>query len=839
MAEETGKVLILGIELDLNDLISQSARLKGEIDSIKSKQKELADAGKANSVEFAQNVTDLKALQNQYKENNSTLDNAKKANDSTKGSITQMRAELAVSTQAWNNLSKEQRDNTAIGGKMQANIKSLSDELKKNESAIGDNRRNVGNYGGSILEALKGTEMFGGAIGAAEGAMGGAKTAVGLLSEGFGSLKLAIMSTGIGALVIALVALFTYFTETKKGSDLLAQGMAAMKAVFNELLKPVISLGEWLVKCFTSPKEAMHDFLQFLEDQIVNRIKGFGQIIEGIINLDMGKITDGFIATQTGILDATAKAKEFGAELLRAAQVAADIAKQEQILRDAKRETGIEIAKNNELITKDIIASKNKTKSDQDRIEFLKEASRLEEENHQKEMINAQKELELIQMKNSELRLTGQLQTKNEDEEAAAIIKISELTKASGDLQEKIINRQEALEADIIKRREAAQAKKQAQDEKNATREYNQNKALLELIVQDQTKYSDKYEKAKEDLLELEKQKELSNKELTEAEKVLIERKYAQEIKNLRDDALKEQERLNILAEAEADKAGNKAFADQLKLEQDVEALKKKYLKKNEDNQLEQLEKDRQNILNNTMVTGEDEVALLDEIEKKKRAIQQETTDKELAATAHLFGAVAALFKQNSNEQKVFSTGNAIINTYLAATKALASAPPPVSYIEMAATIAGGLAQVARINQVTFAKGGISWGKAEKGMVIGGLPHSQGGTHFYGSDGSHFEAEKDELLTIVNKRSTGMLKQLSNINMLGGGNNFFEKGGIHFLQDGGFAARSAGSQVQEQNNALRMMTSFINSMPAPIVHVETIANKMNEVNEIEARSTIG
>jgi predicted nucleic acid-binding Zn-ribbon protein len=83
--------------------------------------------------------------------------NEAKSNQLASGSIVALRAQLAIATKEYNNLSKAERENELVGGKVQARAKALSDELKNLEGAIGDNRRNVGNYK-SALTGLE-TEM--------------------------------------------------------------------------------------------------------------------------------------------------------------------------------------------------------------------------------------------------------------------------------------------------------------------------------------------------------------------------------------------------------------------------------------------------------------------------------------------------------------------------------------------------------------------------------------------------------------------------------------------------------------------------------------------------------
>ena len=70
------------------------------------------------------------------------------------GSNEQLKAQLAILTKEYNSLSAEQRENTDEGQQLTTQIKDITDKLKENESAVGDNRRNVANYSESIQDAL-------------------------------------------------------------------------------------------------------------------------------------------------------------------------------------------------------------------------------------------------------------------------------------------------------------------------------------------------------------------------------------------------------------------------------------------------------------------------------------------------------------------------------------------------------------------------------------------------------------------------------------------------------------------------------------------------------------
>jgi hypothetical protein len=77
-------------------------------------------------------------------------------------------------------------------------------------------------------------------------------------------------------------------------------------------------------------------------------------------------------------------------------------------------------------------------------------------------------------------------------------------------------------------------------------------------------------------------------------------------------------------------------------------------------------------------------------------ALKEENLAK-LDAVKGLFNGIAALSKENSKVALAAQIGSAIIDTYVAANKALASGPPPFNFIMMGGVIAGGLANIKKI----------------------------------------------------------------------------------------------------------------------------------------------
>lgn len=110
-----------------------------------------------------------------------------------------------------------------------------------------------------------------------------------------------------------------------------------------------------------------------------------------------------------------------------------------------------------------------------------------------------------------------------------------------------------------------------------------------------------------------------------------------------------------------------------------------------------------------------------EQTEKRKQLADQERAHK-MQATAVLFSGLAALAAQANMKDrsarlrwKGLATAEAVVNTSLAATKALTSAPPPFNFIAMAGVIAAGLAQVNQIKDQKFAMGGPVYGPSHGG----------------------------------------------------------------------------------------------------------------------------
>jgi hypothetical protein len=86
--------------------------------------------------------------------------------------------------------------------------------------------------------------------------------------------KSALISTGIGALIVAAGSLFAAFQRIQGVQDAFKAGASALGVVMEKVGDVVAKLGEWLVNAFKNPQQAIKDLWNLIKENIVNRFEG-------------------------------------------------------------------------------------------------------------------------------------------------------------------------------------------------------------------------------------------------------------------------------------------------------------------------------------------------------------------------------------------------------------------------------------------------------------------------------------------------------------------------------------------------------------------------------------
>nr|DAH63682.1 MAG TPA: tail length tape measure protein [Caudoviricetes sp.] len=812
----------------LDALIAKSLELaetkKSLQSALKDEKKQLDEAGKAfksgsiSQDEYKKAVSDsTKAQVDLTKQltdtNKSISDNnaAIKVNttllSSQEDSVDALRAQLAKNTKELNAMSAATRNNTDEGKALVTETKEISDRLKEMEKAVGDNRRNVGNYAESVQEALSSTQGL-------SGATGSLVSSLNIGTQSFKAFTAVVKANPLLA-IISLVLLLASTIEklVKRNSEAAAALKAAFapfEVIFSRILDGVTDMLTGVAKAF-----------EWISDKVVSLLSSIGLITE---------------------------------ETTKAANAAKELSQQELAIYEAETDNLVTVsAMRRELeAQKTIVGDQLKSMSErnaaaQKGIAILKqmEAAEVGVLKQKYEQIKAQNELGYTSKEDrrAEMQALADLQSK----QAEYISQRKELeNQASG-----LVKQQNAANAAAFKANEEKKAQaaiKAAQEAEAAKRE-----------LQEQT--IKQFEEARTKLELSLQEKEIGNDSIAlklENEKAYVEESLKLERYRLEQGLISQQEFAN---REQAFQLGVLQLEQQMREEQDRTEKERKALDEanlkelkmaNITNEYElrqaALDAQYQQEIAAAEKIGADTALIQSKYEKAKEDNTKARVNAELTMTAGLAGQMSTLLGEESAIGKAFGVVQATINTYIGATKALAQGGI-LGIAQAAVVIAFGMKQVASIAKQKEPDTKVSSVKKyAKGGQIFGKSHAQGGVTFRGDNGQVFEAEGGENVYILKKSASAEINALSAVNEAHGGNSFATSG-LYKFADGGMAASiSEANRMVRQSDNMRLSSESINqlagvvidavmSMPNPVVSVQDINAGQNDVSVVQGFAT--
>ena len=469
-------------------------------------------------------------------------------------------------------LENQQKDNNKVLKEQSKDLKGVKKDLKGvNEEA----KDSVGNF-----------KIMGVSLNGVKAAFG---KIIPLAKLMFGTIRAGMISTGIGALLVAFGSLVAYFTSTQIGVDKLRLRFVALSTTLN-----------------------------VLKDRLSTFGSGLSIMLKGGIN----NMIIGSALLRTSLAD-------LGKEVNEEIKIMTALEQRLFDLRDAEHLFMVQKAKTRQEVEKARLIAEDETKSQEVRIAALKNALELEKKTTEQELVYAKERRDIAK-------------------EQMATAK--NLDAAKKDLAEK--------EADVINKQT-----KSFRMQKRVQTEINQLER--ELLAEKNQRTNDqaaldKENQAKSDQYDAD---QLASKKSFE-EKLL-------QLKNATTLLLIEDEQERALKQLEIQEENEKASIDAMKLSEEQKiALKKATTEK-------------------FKLLSEENA----ETDEKSSEIAEVSTQDQIDSYANLTGALVNL----AGENKQLAIAQAIIDTFAAGNKALSSAPPPLNYINMAAVIATGFANVKSI----------------------------------------------------------------------------------------------------------------------------------------------
>jgi len=228
----------------------------------------------------------------------------------------------------------------------------------------------------------------------------------------FGSIKAGLISTGIGALVVAVGSLITFFTQTERGAEKLRVVMAGLGSVVRTLTDRFSTVGEIITNIFNQ--------------SLLQTIKDIGNAFNGI-----------------------------GKEINDDAKATMELTKRQNELVDSERKLNVETATRRARIEELKLTAEDVTKSEVERLVAAQTAFKLENDLLDKRVKNA-KEGRDIQKELNDISKSGEadLDALAEKEIALANIKQESFTK-----QIELNNKINQIEADTQRKKDEFEQK--------------------------------------------------------------------------------------------------------------------------------------------------------------------------------------------------------------------------------------------------------------------------------------------------------------------------------------------------------------------------------------------
>ena len=407
------------------------------------------------------------------------------------------------------------------------NVRANTKEAEANLKGVNSEIKNTQQVSGELSGSLD--KMTGGAITKFNVFKGTLKGVTG----GFKSLRVAIISTGIGALILAVGALTAAFTASEEGQNKFRKILGVIGSVTGNLVDLLSDLGEGIISVFENPKEALLNFKDLLVENITNRFnsiletvgyvgKAIKLVFEGEFSqaLDVGKkaassLVDSFTGIPNTIDKASESVKGFAKEIADDANAAAKIADQRAEIDKRSRQLLVDRAQ----AERDIAALREKAADKEnftaaERIKFLEEAGQISEDLANKEIAIAQLRFDAKKTENSLSKSTKEDLDEQAQLEADVIAKQTARLKLQKALTAELTTtrREDAAERDRLSKEEQAKLDEAAKKEAERL-------AAIEKI-QDDFKLKQEEKEAQTNLqkAELEEQRKLAELEALGAE---------------------------------------------------------------------------------------------------------------------------------------------------------------------------------------------------------------------------------------------------------------------------------------------------------------------------------
>ena len=494
--------------------------------------------------------------------------------------------------------------------------------------------------------------------------------------QGLGQAMKIMVANPIG-IFLTMIAGLLYtlkraLSDSEEGQEKMNRIMSVFGAIVGNLTDLIASLGEKLISAFENPKKTIEELGNFVKTNIENRITGLVELFPKLGLAIKQALQGNFSEAAKTAIDAAGKVglgvenvtdkikkgveatKEFMAEQQREAKLADQVAK----MRNQAVKIERELLVDRSLLEQKIAELKLKSRQEEqftaeERKKAIVDAQKLEEQLLAKEVKALELKRDAQKLENTFSRTNQE----NADKEAEAIAAVNQKIADRTNLQ-----RGTQRELNRINKEIVADAKERSKAEEERIKKAQEDEIKL---MEDLQKRDEEFANRKFDQDKITALKEIENAEELARALEQIERDRTAELIRIREEY------------------GLQTTDLELKVAEDL-AKQRAEVRKKEDEEFEAWQKQQ-----------------IENYEYEQRLAKQ-TADTKIAlaeATGQALKSLSTAVGEETAAGKALAIASAVIDTYMGANKALAAgaATPPLGYINAAAIIAAGFANVRQI----------------------------------------------------------------------------------------------------------------------------------------------
>lgn len=820
---------IFRLDIDIQAMLKKQQELKKETDDLKQSIKELDTTTEEGRKKFVAQEATLKKLQSEYSANRTALsklsdetgkfgkatDLANKALDRQIDSIEDARE----SNKELLNIRNKVNVNTEAGRKA---IERINQKLNENNAFIKENVSNyeqqkigIGDYEGAIKRALPGlsslidnTKSFVDGLIAQKAALTASVAGTTGATKAMKLFKIALASTGIGVIVIALGSLVAYLTSTQEGMDFVNRATQAVGATF-----------------------------QVLKDRLIGIFEGFKLLFDGEFEKGAERLKNSF--------------KGIGQEIANEAKEASNLEGRLQAIEKAEARLEVRRAQQKADFAELKLLADDSTKSLEERSQAAVKALGGEEDIINEQVALLKEKLEITKQQNAlgtsteaDLQKERDLEIEIAALQEASFNKRTELNNKLNTLKQQANATEQAqLDAIIKKQQETLNASiDQMQRNLEEFRILNKSKLDSEAELSDQLIAQE--EERMSTILEMRLailQKQVDAEKMTQEdanlEKIRLETEYQESLADIKQE-YRDQEAEKLFEALEKEKEEN-----ELRKEREAEEYEN-YLALQEERganefelQAERLEREKQLAIQQAKEKGIATTNIEQTYAIKKEKIDRERELAQVQSVQNAISGIGSTYENYFGSSKELSIALASADALIGAQKAYISQLIPGDPTSVPRAVAAslqaalfGAKNVSKIAAVQFEDGGLLDGPLHRD---GGIPLTIAGRGGYEAEGGEY---------IVNRKATAaFLPLLESINK-----QYRVSGstGVGMFQNGGIITSQLPSINGQVNTSFdyrkfaEAVADGVSQLPPGVIFVEDINTGQKRVAEVVEGATI-